>query len=132
MFARTKENVIGKELAQLLIPEEMREAHSKGLHRFLATGESTVLNKRIEISALRSTGEHFPVELSITPVHLDNDIMFTAFIRDIAEQKRLETELAHAQKMESIGQLAAGVAHEINTPNQYIGDNIRFLESSFG
>ena len=51
---------------------------------------------------------------------------------DISHQKRLEHELAHAQKLEAIGQLAAGIAHEINTPTQYIGDNVRFLENAFG
>jgi PAS domain S-box-containing protein len=50
---------------------------------------------------------------------------------DITERRMLESQLAHAQKMESIGQLAAGIAHEINTPIQYIGDNTRFLLASF-
>ncbi len=50
---------------------------------------------------------------------------------DISERIRMEVELAQAQKMESIGQLAAGIAHEINTPTQYIGDNVRFLEDAF-
>jgi PAS domain S-box-containing protein len=50
---------------------------------------------------------------------------------DITDRRLLETQLAHAQKMESIGQLAAGIAHEINTPIQYIGDNVRFLQESF-
>jgi signal transduction histidine kinase len=50
---------------------------------------------------------------------------------EIADRKRMESELARAQRLESIGQLAAGIAHEINTPNQYIGDNVRFMQQAF-
>jgi PAS domain S-box-containing protein len=55
-----------------------------------------------------------------------------AVTQDVTERKKLELELAQAQKLESIGQLAAGIAHEINTPTQFIGDNIRFLKDSVG
>lgn len=131
IFRRRRKDVIGSELAEMLIPEEFREPHRHGLAQFLQTGRSRVMNERIEVPSIRSDGERFPAELSIAPVHLDDSICFTAFVRDIGEKKQLEADLAHAQKMESIGQLAAGVAHEINTPNQYIGDNIRFLNQSF-
>lgn len=56
---------------------------------------------------------------------------FVFYGHDITDRKKMEVELRHAQKMESIGQLAAGIAHEINTPTQYVGDNLLFLNNSF-
>jgi PAS domain S-box-containing protein len=53
------------------------------------------------------------------------------FFHDISERKKLELDLRHAQKLEAVGGLAAGIAHEINTPIQFVGDNLRFLEDAF-
>jgi len=58
-------------------------------------------------------------------------VRFDGMTEDITERKMLQQQLLHAQKLESIGQLAAGIAHEINTPTQYIGDNVRFLKDAF-
>ena len=57
---------------------------------------------------------------------------FEGMFEDITERRSLRDQLLQAQKLESVGQLAAGIAHEINTPTQYIGDNIRFLKKAFG
>jgi PAS domain S-box-containing protein len=59
-------------------------------------------------------------------------IGYSGMFEDITERKQLREQLLQAQKLESVGQLAAGIAHEINTPVQYIGDNVRFLQDSFG
>jgi len=131
MFGFRKVDIVGKDLADHLIPPEFRAQHREGYRRFVDTGVNRVMNSRIEIFGLRSSGEQFPMELTIIPVSMSDAVLFTAFVRDITERKHLETELAHAQKMESIGRLASGVAHEISTPNQYIGDNIRFIGDSF-
>ena len=75
----------------------------------------------------------FPVECTRQPIYEDDQItgMVITF-RDISLRQMLEAKLRQAQKMESIGQLAAGIAHEINTPTQYIGDNICFVREAFG
>ena len=72
--------------------------------------------------------------ITITPLKgiRDEIVGFLLLGADVTRRKLLETQIVHAQKMESIGQLAAGIAHEINTPIQYIGDNARFLEEGFG
>ncbi|MBI5725827.1 MAG: response regulator [Planctomycetes bacterium] len=86
----------------------------------------------------RIDGGEFPVTVLLTRMELAGKPFLQATVRDITEQKlaedhgkHLEIELRHAQKMESIGQLASGIAHEINTPMQYVGDNTRFLQKSF-
>lgn len=66
--------------------------------------------------------------MTITPVRSQGAIThFIAIKQDITEQRNLQAQLNHAQKLEAIGQLAAGIAHEINTPTQYVGDNTRFM-----
>jgi PAS domain S-box-containing protein len=71
--------------------------------------------------------------LTITLVESDSNgqIGYLLLGTDITDRKKLETQLSLSQKLESIGQLAAGIAHEINTPMQYIGDNMRFLQDAF-
>ncbi len=81
----------------------------------------------------RKDGGVIEEEVSISPVfdRQDQIVNYVAVMRDVSQMAKLETQLRQAQKMEAIGQLAAGIAHEINTPTQYIGDNTRFLKESF-
>ena len=80
----------------------------------------------------RQDGTSFPVEYTGKPIHEGGQLVGAVItFRDITEKRTLETQLRQAQKLESIGQLAAGIAHEINTPTQYIGDNVRFLDDAF-
>ena len=76
-------------------------------------------------------GEVFPVEISSNYLTFDGQQYCFAFARDIRERRQLESQLRHAQKLEGIGQLAAGIAHEINTPTQFVTDNLTFLRDSW-
>jgi len=89
--------------------------------------------EHFESARVRKNGEQFPVLISYAPIRDGSGTIIGAcsISTDITERKQLERQLAQAQTLESIGQLAAGIAHEINTPIQYVGDNIRFLRDSF-
>ncbi len=80
----------------------------------------------------RKDGRSFHADLVVSLLSLSGRPHFMAIIRDITERKALEYQMAQMQKLQSIGQLAAGIAHEINTPMQYIGDNTLFLKDAFG
>src|ERR1051325_7831061 len=83
----------GRPLAELIIPSAMRQRHSQGLGRFVETGVGPILNKRIELSAVRRDGTEFPIELSVTPIRVGNEWSFSAFLRDLTERKRAEESL---------------------------------------
>lgn len=88
MFGWLRAEAIGRRMSQTIIPERFRDAHYRGLEKFLATGDGPVLNQRIEIVALRRDGGEFPVELAISPARLGSGWMFSAFIRDLTERNR--------------------------------------------
>ena len=93
MFGHTQEQAVGQELAELIIPPAYRAAHRRGMAHFLATGEGPVLNKRLELSAVRADGQEFPIELAITRIAASGPPVFTGYIRDITERKQAQKAL---------------------------------------
>lgn len=89
--------VLGRSLVETVVPPQHRDAHVRGVARYLSTGEGTVLNKRIEISALRKDGTEFPIELTITPLQLERGMFFSAFVRDISDRKRMIDRLRESE-----------------------------------
>jgi PAS domain S-box-containing protein len=92
-FGYTAAEVQGREMSEFIVPPSLRAAHRQGLARYLATGDARVLDQRIEITGMRSTGQEFPVELTITRIRRDGPPLFTGYLRDITERKRAEEEL---------------------------------------
>jgi PAS domain S-box-containing protein len=136
LFGYSAEEVIGQTI-MLLFPQDQRGNVVPVLGRIQERG----FTERTE--SIRVAKGERPIEVSVilSPVRDSSGTLqgISAIYRDIGERKKaereresMEVQLRHAQKMESIGQLAAGIAHEINTPAQYIGDNTRFLKDSFG
>src|SRR5437867_4066269 len=113
-FGYRRSDALGKVMADLIIPPALRQRHQQGLANYLAGGKSAMLGKRLELTAMRADGTEFPVELTITRVPIEGQPIFTSFIRDVTDRRQMEEQLRQLQKMESIGQLAAGVAHDFN------------------
>jgi len=97
-FGWSREEAMGRPVAETIIPPRLRGAHTRGLNRFLFDGHGPVLNRRIEVSAIHRDGGEFPVELTISPIRLASGYVFSAFLHDISERKHAEADLKQAKE----------------------------------
>lgn len=120
-------NAVLEDFVELAVPVATREVFQSWLSHADREGTQGL---RIEHDLLTQSGAKFPAECSVVQRNaVDDDV--TLFVRDLTIPRQLEAELRHTQKLEAIGRLAGGMAHEINTPLQYLNDNVEFLDRAF-
>ncbi len=120
-FGYKRDEALGKDMTDLLISKENQDSYQNDLKKFFKTGDSYLIGKRIEMIAIRKDKKLFPIEISIVSIQLSNQKIFTSFIRDITEQKKVAQDLKTAKEAAESANLAksaflANMSHEIRTP----------------
>ena len=127
VFGWSRDEAVGKSVVDLIVPADRRARFSEGLGRYRSTGKWGMLDKRIEIDAIRKDGRMIKAELSVTALSFRNGHLFNAFARDLTEKIAADEQLRQSQKMEAIGQLTGGIAHDFNNLLTIIIGNAELL-----
>jgi two-component system, cell cycle sensor histidine kinase and response regulator CckA len=97
-FGYHKADAVGRQLSDLIVPPAFRAAHQRGLARYAATGEGRIIGRTIELTAMRSDGTEFPVEMALTPIRSDGALMIAGVLRDITQRKRAAEALLESER----------------------------------
>ena len=130
MFGWKRDEAVGLELAAMIIPRRLRLAHRRGIERYLADGHGPILNRAIELTALRRDGSEFPVEISVSPVKSGATVSFCGFITDITERQRAQEKIqAHLGRLDLLSRITRAIGDRQDLPSIF-GVVIRSLEDS--
>jgi diguanylate cyclase (GGDEF)-like protein/PAS domain S-box-containing protein len=127
IFGHRRCDVLGRDLAEVIIPPAFRERHYAGLRRMVETGQGTVLDRRLELTALHADGHEFPVELTITAIPHNGQSLFTGFLRDITERR--QAERAQQEARQQVQLLLDSVAEGIYGTD--VNQNCTFVNTAF-
>jgi PAS domain S-box-containing protein len=113
MFGHARLDMLGRSVERLLPPADSAQ-HLSALKEYLARGAGPLADGQLEMTGLKADGSEFPVELSVARIGAESRAVLTGFLRDVTERRALEEQLRQSQKLEAIGRLAGGVAHDFN------------------
>lgn len=119
LFGWSREEAMGSDVADLIVPERFKERHLAQMRHFLKSGEGPILNQRIEVPAVRKDGTEFMCELTVTPIHQDDSVTFFSFIRDITQVRQAEDE--RARLLKEAHEAAEQAKNAVQARDEFIG-----------
>jgi len=135
IFGYTEKEVIGRTLMETIIPLSYQHANGNEFQGFQENGDHPMLNKRIELKATRKNKDEFPIELTVTAIQDEQELYYSAFVRDISDRLQREKELVQTKERaeeaaKAKSQFLSVMSHELRTPlNAVIGITHLLLQS---